>query len=249
MSAIATAIIGGAVVGAVGVGIAGSEAGSATRDAANTAAGAQYAALAQQAQLAAPYTGLGQDAIAKYEALLGIGPKGSAGIQQTLQSLPGYQFTQQQGADATKAQFGAMGMGLSGNMLEGLDTFNTGLANQNYNQYLQQLLNPIQIGQGAAAGQAANIQTGASNLGNIAIGRGNAMAGIDANTIAGLTKSIGGGVNNYLTYQTLQNLNSVGGGSPVSGDYAAGMSGGLMPAGGGYNYNAPFYTPIVPPGP
>jgi len=256
---IAAAIIGGAIIGAAGVAIAGGEAASATKDAAASARQSQLDALAQQKQLAAPYTGLGQDAIAKYEALLGITPQGKGGpgqgpaprpgtfpggasIQETLASMPGYQFAKQQGLDATKAQAGAMGMGLSGNTLEELDKFSTGLADQTYNQELQNLLAPIQIGQGAAAGQAANIGAGAANLSNIAIGQGNNLAGIYANEAAGITKAIGNAGNQYLTYQTLQNLQG-GGGSPVSGDYFSGSSGGLMPAGGGYTYNDPGYIP------
>lgn len=252
---IAAAIIGGAVLGAGASMIAGHQAASATRDAASSARQSQLDALAQQKELAAPYTGLGQDAIAKYEALLGITPQGGKGpaprpgtfpggasIQDTLSSMPGYQFAKQQGLDATKAQAGAMGMGLSGNTLEALDTFSTGLADQTYNQELQNLLAPIQIGQGAAAGQAANIGAGAANLGNIAINQGNNLAGIYANETAGITKAIGNAGNQYLTYQTLQNLLG-GGGSPVSGDYMSGSSGGLMPAGGGYTYNTPGYIP------
>jgi len=198
--------------------IAGHAAAGATKDAANTAAGAQYAALAQGKELAAPYTGLGKDAIAKYEALLGIGPKGQPGIQESLASMPGYQFAKKEGLDATKAQAGAMGMGLSGNTLEALDRYSTGLADQTYNQELQNLLAPIQIGQGAAAGQAANIQTGASNIGNIAIGQGNNLAGIYANEAAGITKAIGNAGNEYLTYQTLQNLSGGGVGAPTYAD-------------------------------
>lgn len=217
MSAIATAIIGGAVVGAIGVGVAGNEAANATQGAANTAAGVQYAALQQQAQLAAPYTQLGQSAIPTYQALLGIGPQGTAGIQNTLQQLPSYQFAKTQGIQGTEAALGAQGLSLSGNAVQALDQYGTGLAEQNYQSYLQNLLAPIQIGQGAAAGQAANIQAGATNLGNIAVNQGNTLAGIYANEAAGLNSAAGSGVNNWLTYQTLQGLGGFGGGYGYGG--------------------------------
>jgi hypothetical protein len=228
MSAIATAIVGGAIIAGAGSAIAGHEAAGATTAAANTAAGVQQQALAQQLALATPYTNLGQSAIPTYQALLGIGGGGAPGgagrgtrptagapgaggpggsIEQTLQNLPGYQFQLTQGVDAAKAAAASEGLGLSGNAIQGIETFGSGLADSNYQQYLQDLLAPIQIGQGAAAGQAANIQTGASNLGNIAIGRGNAMAGIDANETAGLTRAAGNAGQQALTYQTLQNLN------------------------------------------
>lgn len=223
---VAAAIVGGALIGAAGTAIAGSEAAGATTDAANTAAGVQRQALSQQAQLAAPYTGLGQAAIPQYEALLGIGPKGQAGIGQTLQNLPGYQFAKSQGIQGTESQLAAMGLGRSGNTLQAIDQFSTGLADQTYGEQLNRLLQPIQIGQGAAAGQAANIQTGASNLGSIAIGQGNNLAGIYANEAAGLTKAAGGAANQYLTYQTLQNLTNPNYGAPA-GWNAGGQTGDL----------------------
>lgn len=237
---IAAAIIGGAVLGAGASMIAGSKAAGATKDAAASARQSQLDALAQQKQLSAPYTQLGQDAIAKYEALLGITPQGSgtgrgpaprpgtfpggASIQETLAGMPGYQFAKKEGLDATKAQAGSMGMALSGNTLEALDTFSTGLADQTYNQELQNLLAPIQIGQGAAAGQAANIGAGAANLGNIAINQGNNLAGIYANETAGIARAIGNAGNQYLTMQTLKNLQGGGGGYSMQ-DYGAPPSG------------------------
>ena len=218
---IAAAIAGAAILGAGATIYASDQASGATQKGYQSASDVQRAALDQQAKLAAPYTGLGQSAMDQYKALLGIGPQGQAGIAPTLQNLPGYQFAKQQGLDATKAAASTVfGGGPSGNLLQGIDQFSTGLADQTYGAELNRLLAPIQIGQGAAAGQAANIQTGASNLGNIAIGAGNTQAGIDANMIAGITRSLGGGVNNYLTYQTLQNLQG-GGGGYTPQDYGA----------------------------
>lgn len=244
---IAAAIIGGAVIGAAGTAIAGGEAASATQSAANTAAGVQRQALAQQATLAAPYTGLGQAALPNYEALLGIGGKGGPNaqqIQQTLSQLPGYQFTLNQGLQSTEGQLAAAGLGKSGNMVTAINQQASGIADQNYQQYLQDMLAPVQIGQGAAAGQAANIQTGASNLGNIAINQGNNLAGIYANEAAGLTRAVGNAGNQYLTYQTLQNLNNPDSiaGNPYAGGatyQAPGYDPGLMGGGGGYTYNIP----------
>jgi hypothetical protein len=202
---VAAAVIGAGALAAVGTVAAGSAAANATQSAANTASNAQMAALAQQKELAQPYTDLGKSAIDKYKALLGIGPSGSAGVQSTLESLPGYQFQKTQGNDATKASLSAQGLSLSGNAAEALDKFNSGLADSTYSQYLQELQNPVQIGQAAAAGQAANIGAGATNLGNIAIDQGNNIANIDANTIAGLTKTAGNTANQLITLNTLKN--------------------------------------------
>ena len=151
---------------------------------------------------------------------------GSASIQNTLANLPGYQFALGQGLQAGKNQLTSMGLGKSGNAVEGATSFATGLAQGNYQQYLQDLLAPVQIGQGAAAGQAANIGAGATNLGNIAIGQGNTLAGINANEIAGITKAIGSGMDNYTLGNTLAGLGNPNYGAPA-GWFTGGQTGDL----------------------
>ena len=209
MSGFAGAIAGAAVVGAAGSIIAGNQAASATRDASNAAIQQQNQALAQQAQLSAPYRQLGQTAMGAYQNLLGIGQNGQVNPQlaeQTLQNMPGYQFAQQQGQQQTLAAAGAMGMGLSGNTLAALSRYNQGLADQTYQQELQNLLAPVQIGQAAAAGQAANIGQAATNIGNIGIGQGQNAANIAIGQMGGITGSIGNALNQYTTMNTLKAL-------------------------------------------
>jgi len=215
MSGVAGAIAGAAVVGAAGSMIAGSEAASATRDASNAAIAQQQAALQQQAQLSAPYRQLGQNAMGAYQNLLGIGANGQVNPQlaeQTLQNLPGYQFQQQQGQQQTLAAAGAMGMGLSGNTLQALSKYNQGLADSTYQQELQNLLAPVQLGQAAAAGQAANVGQAASNIGNIAMNQGQNQANIAIGQMGGITGSINNAMNQYTTMNTLKALQ---GGSAV----------------------------------
>jgi hypothetical protein len=153
------------------------------------------------------------------QSLLGIGP-GAAGKTsqqisdqqlQTLRNTPGYQFQQQQGQQNTLNAASAMGMGLSGNTLEGLSKFNQGLADTTYQQTVGNLENTVNTGQAAAAGQAANVGNAAANTGNIMLNQGNTMAGIEANRVAGITKSIGNAANQY---QTLSGLSNPGGSSP-----------------------------------
>jgi hypothetical protein len=213
---VAAAVIGGAVVAAGGAMAAGSAASSATRDASNAAIQQQQSALAQQKEMAAPYTQLGQNAMGAYQNLLGIGADGKVNpqlAQQTLQNMPGYQFAQQQGQNQTLAAAGAMGMGLSGNTLAGLSRYNQGLADQTYQQELQNLLAPVQIGQAAAAGQSANIGNAATNMGNIAMQQGQNNANIATGTIGGITGAIGNGLNSYTTLNTLKGLQGAGGGA------------------------------------
>jgi hypothetical protein len=205
----AVATVAAAGIGAVGSAIAGSEAASATRDASNAAIQQQQQALAQQAQLSAPYRQLGQTAMGAYQNLLGIGPNGQINpqlAQQTLQNMPGYQFQQQQGQQQTLAAAGAMGLGLSGNTLEALSKYNQGLASSTYQQELQNLLAPVQLGQAAAAGQAANVGQAAGNIGNIAMSQGQNQANIAIGQMGGITGSIGNALNNYTTMNTLKGL-------------------------------------------
>ena len=77
---------------------------------------------------------------------------GRTGIERR-QSSPASSAVQ-----ATQAGANAMGLGLSGNTLQALNQYGQGLAQTSYQQELQNLLNPIQIGQGAAAGLAALMQ-------------------------------------------------------------------------------------------
>lgn len=212
------AIIGAAVIGAAGTAYASDQASSATRDATSAAITQQQKGLDQQATLSAPYRALGESAVPQLQSLLGIG---GADPTQALRATPGYNFTLNQGLDATKNAASASGMLLSGNTLEGLDKFSTGLADQTYQQAVANTMGVVDLGQAAAAGQAANIGAASNNISNLISNQGNTLAGIDANTIAGITKSISGGINNYATAQTLAGLNSPGssGGYPASGGF------------------------------
>src|ERR1700731_661141 len=206
---VAAAVIGGAVIAGGASRAAGSMAAGATKDATNASIAAQQAAQAKQEALNAPYAAIGTGgAIQQYQNLLGIGPQGSAGIQSTLAATPGYQFAKQQGLDATKNAASAFGMSLSGNTLESLDKFSTGLADSTYQNAVGNAQNAVGIGQNAAAGTGAGIMQTGQGISSTLMNQGNTLAGIDANTAAGVTKAISGGVNQYATYNTLQGLNN-----------------------------------------
>lgn len=211
-------------VAAVGAGAtiyASNKAASATKNASNAAIAQQNKALTAQQQLNAPYSAIGTGqqnpdgttgggAIEQYQNLLGIGSAGQAGVQSTLASTPGYQFAKQQGLDATKNAASASGMSLSGNTLEALDKFSTGLADSTYQNAVGNAQNAVTIGQNAAAGTGAATQNAANNNSSTLINQGNTLAGIDANEAAGVTKAISGGVNNYMTANTLAGLSNPG---------------------------------------
>jgi hypothetical protein len=212
MSFLATAIVGAAVVGGVGTAIAGNQAAKATEGSTNAAINEQNSALAQEANLSAPYRALGSSAIGQYQDLLGIGGKGSAGVESTLAATPGYNFAKTQGLTATTNAATAAGIGLSGNTLEGLDQFSTGLADSTYQNAVQNAQGAVGIGQAAASGQAANIGSAASNISNSLINQGSNIAGIDVNTIAGISKAGSNAAGQYVTANTLAGLSNSGSG-------------------------------------
>lgn len=216
---VAAIAIGAAAVGAAGSAVAGSEAAGATRDASNAAIAQQKSALNEQSNLSKDYRDLGASAIPQLQSLLGIGgnTKGMTPQQvsdqqlQTLRNTPGYKFQQEQGQQNTVNAATAQGLSLSGNTLEGLSKFNQGLADTTYQQTIGNLENTVNTGQAAAAGQAANVGNAAANIGNTLVNQGNTLAGIDVNTAAGITKSIGNASNQYMTDQTLKGLQNPAG--------------------------------------
>jgi hypothetical protein len=226
------------VIGGVGTAVAGSEAAGATKSATNAAIAQQQSALTQQQALNAPYNQLGQSAIPQLQSLLGITPAGtpstpgaapsasSAASLAALRGTPGYQFQQQEGTTNTLNTQNASGLLNSGNTLTGLSEFNQGLADTTFQQAVGNAQNTVNTGQAAATNQAANIGSAANNISNATIAQGNTLAGIDANTIAGITKSVGGAANNATTLNTLQGLNGGGGGAynPYLTDVIQGQS-------------------------
>lgn len=235
-----TALLIGGGLAAAGTVAAGAMSADATKSATNAAITQQQSALTQQSQLSQPYRDLGSSNIDTYQKLLtgGGGPNAGANIEQTLQQTPGYQATLTTGTEAAERSAAASGLNLSGNQVAGVEQFGAQLGDQTYQQQLNNLLQPIQLGQAAAAGQAANVGTSASNISNALIGQGNNTANIDANTIAGITKAGSNATNSYLTYNTLQGLNNPGGGG-VGTTYGGDNFDGSNPALSTPTYNTP----------
>ncbi len=137
--------------------------------------------------------------------LLGFGPQGGAGMQQTLQNLPGYQFALDQGAQNVMRNQAATGQLNSGATNLDLQKQGQGLASQNYFNYANQL-QPFLGAQGQAASGIAGVNTGLGNQTNASLmQQGNAAYGTQAGIgnanaqadLAGLTQSgniIGGGL-------------------------------------------------------
>lgn len=139
-----------------------------------------------------PYLDMGLQGQQAYNSLLGLGqaPAGFTGFQQS----PGYQWAMQQGMDAAQSRAAAGGGLNSGKTLQDLNAFGQGLANQEYQTYLNRLQGIGQQGQNAAGMQGAAAQQYAANGMNAMGSMGDARA---AGYVGG-ANALMGGINNAV---------------------------------------------------
>lgn len=212
---VAVAIAGSSIVSA-GIGaISSSIASSKQADAARAALKLQKSMFDTSVTGLQPYNQMGQQDFSAYQNLLGLGPKGAAGMQSQLESMPGYQFTLGQGLQSTQNSYAARGLGTSGAALKGAAQYATGLANANYGTYANSLLAGSQLGETAAGNIAAAAGAFATPIGNTAVGIGNAQAA----GINGIGNALSNGVNGIGSAYLLSSL--LGGGN--SGGYTGGF--------------------------
>jgi hypothetical protein len=204
---IGAAILGAGALGA-GAQIYGASKAAGTQTQLGAAALAQQQSMFNTAQGALqPFISGGQAALPQLLGLEGAGPQGSAAIQNTLENLPGYQFSLTQGQRATTNALSAMGLGTSGPLARGLDQYTQGFAQNTFFPYLQALQNTASMGSGAAGtlgGQA--VATGQS-MGNTLAGIGNANAAATM-TGANAIGNLAGSVPNALLMSRLLGTNS-----------------------------------------
>lgn len=169
-----------------------------------------------------PFISGGQSAYGTLNDLLGVGGSGnSTQMQDTLNNLPGYQFTLNQGLKSVQNSAAARGLGDSGAALKGAANYATGLANTGYQGYVTGLQNSANTGANAANSLAGFGTTTASNIGSNQIGAGNATAAglnVGGQAAANAANSIGSTGISAAQLYTLNNvLNannaSTGGGS------------------------------------
>lgn len=196
-----TAIIGASVIGGAATAIGSSNAASAQKAAAQSAQQTQQNMFNQSKELLQPYSDQGLKAYGTLNDLLGVGGN-SATMQSTLEGLPGYQFTRDQGLKATQNGYAARGLADSGGAIKGAANYVTGLANTNYGNYVNQLQNSANTGAGAASSLAGNALGTGQGIANSQIGAGNAAAA-GSNAIGG---AVGGAAGSLGQYYTLKNL-------------------------------------------
>lgn len=232
--------------------IAGAEiSSSGAKSAANTEASAANNATQVQLQMfdqtqanEQPFLAAGTNALTQLQNGVGIGPGGGGPGTGSLntpygtpynpqfQESPGYQFQLQQGTDAALNAASAHGGALGGNSLKALTSYGTGLANQDYYNYLNnyntqywnqynaytgqqnQQFNQLQTLAGSGQNAAANLGSLSSQtagaVGNNIIGAGNASAAgtvASANTTGNALNNLG---QNYLLSNAISGGNLFG---------------------------------------
>ena len=110
-------------------------------------------------------------------AMLGLGPGGSQGAQDALQNTPGYQFQLQQGAQNVLRNQAQAGQTNSGATDLALQQQGQGLANQTYNQAIQNLQPFLGYGTQAAGQQLAGFGALGSGINQNVTTQGNAAYG------------------------------------------------------------------------
>lgn len=129
---------------------------------------------------------------------------------QGFQATPGYQFALDQGQAAIDNSAASRGNLFSGATLKAQQEYGTGMANQEYGNYLNRLMGQASQGQAAAgniANAGVNYSSGAStaygNMGNAqaagAIGQGNAISGAFDNIAGSFGYMANPGGTNWLT--------------------------------------------------
>src|SRR6185437_2350955 len=156
------------------------------RSATNNVVGGQQNAINTQTRIQGtlqgiygPQRGLGNLADAGLGAQLGLfgTPDYSA-----FNNSPGFKFAEQQGDLAINRQAAANGSLYTPNTMAMLSQYNTGYASQNYNNYINQLMQAAGIGAQGNAGLGSSIYGTGANISQLQQNQGNALAGGSANT-------------------------------------------------------------------
>lgn len=129
----------------------------------NSGYNAEIGAGNQTAANYQPFLQTGQAANNELSNLFGLNGAGAqTTAQQNWANTPGYQFALNQGLNALNADAAAKGQTLSGNNQQAVQQYGTGLANQYYNQYLNNLQNEQAAGLNAAGGVSSGLNTAAA---------------------------------------------------------------------------------------
>lgn len=242
MSAIATAIVGGAIVTGVGGYLAqkgaAEQASGAQREASQAAIAEQRRQQAEAERLLAPYMQAGQGALGQQQALLGLaGPEAQRAAIAQLEQGPQFQAMVEQGETGILQNAAATGGLRGGNTQAALAQFRPAMLSQLIQQQMAGLGGLAGMGQQSAAGVAGFGQRGAEQVMGQLGAQGQAAAGAAMAQGQGLA-NLFGGIGSGLG--TIGGLGAMGRG-PLGGGGGA-IGSGYMPGTGaagvtGMNFN------------
>jgi hypothetical protein len=232
------AVAGGGVLSGIIGGGAAEKAASEEASAINAATQAEVNMYNQTVAREQPWVTAGTNALSTVQNALGLGSGGTGSINPaTFTGSPGYQFQLQQGLGAVQNQATTSGGPLSGNALKALQTYGTGLANQDWYNYLSQVTGLSNTGAQAAANLGATGTSVANSIAGNTIAGGQAQAAGTVGAANAVTSGLQGVSQSALLYALLQ-----GGGLGGSGLGASALTGGIASGTpfslGGFNYSA-----------
>ena len=172
-------------------------------ESANTAANAQNNATAMQKQIYdeevkrnKPFYDVGVNAIPDYLKMLNGG--------YDMKESPSAQYSLTQGTKTLNRQLASRGLLGSGNAAQRLSELSSGVAANDYSQQYSRMLDALKLGTGASASMGAasstygnSLESGAQNLGNIAMNSGAARASLYSGMGGASGSALGTGLNIY----------------------------------------------------
>jgi hypothetical protein len=178
MSGIATAVVGGAIIGAYATSQAADKAASGQVESSEAGIAEQRRQFDAVQELLAPYVEAGTGAIAGQEDLLGLnGPEAQASAIKALETSPQYKTLVQQGEEALLQNASATG-GLRGGNLQGaLAQYRPQILSQLIESQFSKLGQVAGLGQASAAGTGAAAQQTGASIANLLAQQGQAQAG------------------------------------------------------------------------
>jgi hypothetical protein len=128
----------------------------------------------------------------------------NADPRQRFQESPGYQFQLDQGQRSIERSLAARGLLESGALVQEMNKFGQGVANQEWNNYLNRVSGTFENYQGALSNLANTGVNTSTNLANMAIGQGGNLANLGmnyANNASNIYGALGTGAANSLLAQ------------------------------------------------
>lgn len=164
---------GGSIIGGLFGSSAADKASKAQASSADKALDLQKATIAQARLDSAPWLEAGKKALGSYMGELGMG---APGFESGFQETPGYQYQVDQAEKGAINHLGALGMKNSGAALQALTKLRSGLANQEYGNYLGRISGLAGVGQNQVNTNNALSTNSALNQGQLMQDAGAARA-------------------------------------------------------------------------